>query len=143
MSVPQSVTRRRPRPTMPQRSSRSLSDAFRPSGCQKLHTRIIPTVFRTVNESEAARVYAETVLREDKASFRKVEEGFGRPPKSSFLGRRPTQPRRRRRISSTTFFAGTRSWTSVSRSRSVTVPSLAVSPSIVMQKGVPISSWRR
>ena len=31
----------------------------------------------------------------------------------------------------------------VSRSRTVTVPSSIVSPSIVTQKGVPASSWRR
>ena len=38
---------------------------------------------------------------------------------------------------------GRRSCVSESRSRTVTVPSVTLSWSIVTQKGVPISSWRR
>ena len=48
-----------------------------------------------------------------------------------------------RLISSTTSFFGMRTCARVSRSRSVTVPSVSVSPSTVMHHGVPISSWRR
>ena len=39
--------------------------------------------------------------------------------------------------------ARTRSWSMVSRSRTVTVPSARVSPSMVKHHGVPTSSWRR
>ena len=52
-------------------------------------------------------------------------------------------PRNRPAITSTSSSSGTRSCSSVSRSRTVTAWSWAVSPSTVIQKGVPISSWRR
>ena len=51
--------------------------------------------------------------------------------------------RRRLAMMSTTSLAGTRTCSSVSRSRRVTVPSFIVSPSTVMHQGVPISSMRR
>ena len=45
--------------------------------------------------------------------------------------------------SSRTRPSGRRSWASESRSRTVTVSSSTVCPSIVIVQGVPISSWRR
>jgi hypothetical protein len=53
------------------------------------------------------------------------------------------QPRNRRWISSTISFTGTRTCSSESRSRRVTALSWAVSASMVMHQGVPISSCRR
>ena len=49
----------------------------------------------------------------------------------------------RRRSSSATPPIGTRHCSVLSRSRMVTVSPLSVSPSIVIQNGVPASSWRR
>jgi hypothetical protein len=57
--------------------------------------------------------------------------------------RSPAHVSMRARMISATRSAATRSCCKVSRSRRVTVPSAIVSPSIVMQYGVPTSSWRR
>jgi len=62
-------------------------------------------------------------------------------PQASFGLRQSSSSLARRRSASPSI--GTRSWVSESRSRRVTVSSSAVSPSIVIPQGVPISSWRR
>jgi len=49
-------------------------------------------------------------------------------------------PARRAAITAASWPAGTRSWRKVSRSRTVTVPSAVLCPSMVMPNGVPISS---
>ena len=68
--------------------------------------------------------------------------GAARPrPQPGFGLRQFSASLARRRSASPSI--GTRSWVSESRSRRVTVSSSAVSPSIVIPQGVPISSWRR
>ena len=79
------------------------------------------------------------------ASWRKRNNGAiggdWSAPQASFGLRQSSASLARRRSASPSI--GTRSWVSESRSRRVIVSSSAVSPSIVIPQGVPISSWRR